>query len=187
MINLADNKFCMLDIEDEALELMITNDGTNVLEISKNKNVMLVFLRHFGCQFCRETIDELSTLRNEIETKKTEIIFVHMGDNATAQLYFERFKINNVRHISDPTCNFYAKFGLIKGSFTQLFGLQSWYRGFTLQAKYGAETNKSLGDSFQMPGVFMIQNGKIVESFIHKIVSDKPDYLKLVAYCDTQR
>ncbi len=174
----------MLELEEEILELMITNEGSNVFEISKNKNVMLVFLRHFGCQFCRETIHEISRLRPEIEIKKTEIIFVHMGDNATALLYFERFKINDVKHISDPTCNFYAKFGLVKGSFTQLFGLQSWYRGFTLQAKYGADVGKNLGDSFQMPGIFIVQNGKIVESFIHKIVSDKPDYLKLASFCE---
>ncbi len=174
----------MIDLEDEVLELMITNQGANVFEISKSKNVMLVFLRHFGCQFCRETIDELSALRPEIETKKTEIVFVHMADDATADIYFNRFKIDNVRHVSDPTCNFYAKFGLVKGSFTQLFGLQSWYRGFTLQAKYGNEMGKNLGDSFQMPGIFMVQNGQVVDSFIHKIVSDKPDYLKLADHCN---
>ena len=62
----------MLELEEEILELMITNEGSNVFEISKNKNVMLVFLRHFGCQFCRETIHEISRLRPEIEIKKTE-------------------------------------------------------------------------------------------------------------------
>jgi hypothetical protein len=40
-----------------------------------------------------------------------------------------------------------------------------------------------MGDGFQMPGVFVITDGAIRESFIHKIVSDQPDYEDLLQCC----
>jgi hypothetical protein len=34
-----------------------------------------------------------------------------------------------------------------------------------------------------MPGVFVIQNGEIRESFIHQLSSDRPDYEELLKCC----
>ena len=64
--------------------------------------------------------------------------------------YFKKYNLAGVKHISDPTCRYYAAFGLVKGTFTQLFGLQSFFRGFSVQAKYGNDLGKNLGDSFQI-------------------------------------
>ena len=144
---------------------------------------MLVFLRHFGCQFCRQAIDEISKMRAQLLKGGTEFIFVHMATHELAEAYFQKFNLSGVQHVSDPECSLYVDFGLVKGSTTQLFGLQSWYRGFTLIAKYGSEIGSQLGDNFQMPGVFVIQNGIIKNSFIHRIVSDRPDYFKLIECC----
>ena len=36
-------------------------------------------------------------------------------------------------------------------------------------------------DGHQMPGVFLLRDGKIVRSFRHRNISDQPDYLKLIA------
>jgi peroxiredoxin len=160
-----------------------TNTGESIQTISESKMVMLVFLRHFGCQFCRHAIDEISKIRAKLLQGGTEIVFVHMATHELADEYFQKFNLSGVQHVSDPECGLYADLGLVKGSTTQLFGLQSWYRGFTLISKYGSEIGSQLGDSFQMPGVFVIQNGKIKNSFIHRIVSDRPDYFKLIESC----
>lgn len=166
-----------------AVSEIITNTGKNIEEISKNQTVLLVFLRHFGCQFCRSGLDDLSKIRTRIEETGTELIFVHMATHEVAEAYFQKFNLSGVQHVSDPDCILYVDFGLVKGSTTQLFGLQSWYRGFTLGAKYGSEVGQHLGDNFQMPGVFVIYNGFIKNSFIHKNVSERPDYFQLIACC----
>jgi peroxiredoxin len=171
----------MVLVDNELLSQMISNTESNVWSISHEKPVLLVFLRHFGCQFCREAMDDLSKLKPNFEKDGIELIFVHMAETKVADEYFRKFNLGGVTHISDPTCHFYAAFGLVKGSFTQLFGLQSWFRGFSLQSKYGAEMGKHLGDSFQMPGAFSIFEGEI--SYIHKAASDKPDYNKLAHCC----
>ncbi len=173
----------MIIIDQDILAMMKTQNSTSVLSVSNQKPVMLVFLRHFGCQFCREAMDELSKLRPKLKEQNTELIFVHMAEENIANDYFRKFNLTGVHHISDPNCRFYTAFGLVKGSFTQLFGLQSWIRGFTVQAKYSTEIGKHLGDSFQMPGAFMVYEGEVRDSYIHKNASDRPDYNKMVSSC----
>lgn len=173
----------MVLVDNELLTQMTTNTESDILNISLQKPVLLVFLRHFGCQFCREAMDDLSKLKPKLEKNDIELVFVHMSESKIADDYFKKFNLTGVKHVSDPTCHFYAAFGLVKGTFTQLFGLQSWFKGFTLQSKYGNEMGKHLGDSFQMPGAFLISKGEIIEEYIHKKVSDKPDYLKLAHCC----
>ncbi|MDZ7877331.1 MAG: peroxiredoxin-like family protein [Saprospiraceae bacterium] len=173
----------MLIIDQDILSMMKAQDNSDVLSLSNQQPTMLVFLRHFGCQFCREAMDDLSKLYPKLVKKNTGLILVHMSENDVAEEYFRKFNLSGVRHISDPDCRFYTAFGLVKGSFTQLFGLQSWIRGFTVQAKYGTEIGKHLGDSFQMPGAFVVFDGEIRDSYIHKIASDRPDYNKMLDSC----
>ncbi len=173
----------MIIIDQDILSMMKTQNNTSVLSISEKQPIMLIFLRHFGCQFCREAMDDLSKLRPQLAKQNTELVFVHMAENDVADEYFRKFNLSGVQHISDPQCRYYTAFGLVKGSFTQLFGLQSWIRGFSVQGKYGTEVGKHLGDSFQMPGGFMVFKGEIRDSYVHKSASDRPDYNKMVNSC----
>ena len=170
-------------VNNDLLSLMTTQTGQNLLGLSNEKPIMLIFLRHFGCQFCRQAMDELSNKRKELAETGTELIFVHMAENEVAECYFKKYNLAGVQHISDPDCRFYAAFGLLKGSFTQLFGLQTWIRGFSSSSKYGNEMGKHLGDNFQMPGAFVLFEGQIKDGHIHKMASDRPDYDKLLRCC----
>ena len=174
----------MLLVDRELFNLMTTNNGRTLTQISTEKPTLLVFLRHFGCQFCREAMSELAKMRPKFAMQNIELDFVHMAENEIAEDYFKKFKLEGVQHISDQTCRYYAAFGLVKGSVTQLFGLQSWFRGFSAMAKYGNDTGSQLGNSFQMPGAFMIFESEIRDSYVHKTASDRPDYLKLADCCD---
>ena len=107
-----------------------------------------------------------------------EIVFVHMADNDTAEAYFEQFNLPNAIHISDETCKFYEQFDLLKGSTRQLFGLSVLMRGFQLAIKEGYGFG-FLGDGFQMPGIFLIKKGQILNSYIHATAADKPDYFQI--------
>lgn len=170
----------------ETLQNMTTNNGKTVLEVSARQPVMLIFLRHFGCTFCREALADISKKRKSIEESGFAIVFVHMSDNETAESYFKKYHLPDPIHVSDPECKFYQSFGLAKGTFTQLFGLSSWIRGFESSVLKGNGVGPIMGDGFQMPGVFVITDGTIRESFIHKIVSDRPDYEDLLQCCVDQ-
>lgn len=170
----------MVLVDSELLSIMTTNTGQSLLSLSQSKPTLVVFLRHFGCQFCREAMDDISKVLPQIKKLNKDLVLVHMAENTIAEDYFKRFNLNNAKHVSDPMCRYYAAFGLVKGSFTQLFGLQTFFRGFSVQAKYGNDMGNHLGDSFQMPGAFVLFDGEIKNSYIHKSVAEKPDYLKLL-------
>ena len=167
----------------DGLEEMETNLGRTIGKLSDSYPVMIVFLRHFGCTFCREALAEISLKKEKIAESGTQLIFVHMADTETAEQYFTRYHLEGSEHVSDPTCNFYAKFGLVKGKTTQLMGLRVWMRGFQAGVMEGHGIGKLMGDSFQMPGIFLIQNRTIRDQYIHKLSSDKPDYEKLTECC----
>ncbi len=169
--------------EKEMLEKMMANTGEHLRDMSHEKPVMLVFLRHFGCTFCREALADIAKRRDDIEATGTRIVFVHMASDELAERYFNRYNLEGVTHISDPKCNYYQAFGLVKGNLTQLFGLQTFIRGFESSVFEGHGLGPLLGDGFQMPGIFVIQDGEIKESFIHKLASDRPNYIELAKCC----
>ncbi|MCB9267854.1 MAG: redoxin domain-containing protein [Lewinellaceae bacterium] len=171
---------------EELLSRMNLNTGEALFDFSFRQPVLLVFLRHFGCTFCREALSDISGQRQEIEAQGSRIVFVHMTTDDIAERYFNRYGLEGAIHISDPECKYYAAFGLVKGNFTQLFGLSSWIRGFSAGVMAGHGVGPQLGDGFQMPGVFVIQDGEVKNSFIHKLASDRPDYLGLMKCCDVE-
>lgn len=173
-----------LNVDLSVLESMVTNQGRALSTLSRQQPVLLVFLRHFGCTFCREALSDIARERDRIEQTGSRIVFVHMTDKEVAERYFQRYNLQGAEHISDPDCTFYAAFGLMKGTFNQLFGLQSWIRGFSAGVLDGHGVGPQLGDGFQMPGVFVIQDGTLKQSFIHKLASDRPNYVELIRCCD---
>ncbi len=164
------------------LEKMRVHTGDSVLDLSTKKPLLLVFLRHFGCIFCREALQDLSKLKNEIVEKGGDLVFVHMADRETAEKYFQKYNLDDPKWVQDATCEFYQEFGLLKGKFNQLFGFKTWVRGFDAAIIKGNGVSwKQLGDGFQMPGVFLIEDGEIKYSFIHNSAADRPDYLHILS------
>lgn len=173
-----------MEISHEILSSMETQEGDNVLTLSKKEPVLLVFLRHFGCVFCKEALKDISLVKPRIRENSLSLVFVHMAENDVAEKYFQQFDFNPVLHISDPDKVIYREFGLKKGNFNQLYGLKTWFRGFSSEtSEHKLEIAKGLGDSTQMPGIFIIKNGTITDKYIHNYAADRPDYDKLLECC----
>lgn len=163
---------------------MKTHAGDSVLDLSQKHSVLLIFLRHFGCIFCKEALYDLSKMKDEITSKGVRLVFVHMSEPSIAEDYFKNYHLQGVDAVSDPVCKYYEAFGLLKGGFRQLYGLKVWIRGFEAGINKGLGfSTKQIGDGFQMPGVFIVKEGKILESFVHKSIADKPNYAKMIDCC----
>jgi thiol-disulfide isomerase/thioredoxin len=158
---------------------METNRNNNLEVLSFEQPVMLIFLRNFGCAFCREALSDISSFREHLESNGIALVLVHLNEDDIARKYLKRYDLLDVERIEDRHMRFYADFGLVKGNFNQLFGLQNWIRGFESAVIKGHGLNIPLDDVYQMPGVFLIDKGKIVNKFIHKMASDRPDYMKI--------
>ena len=163
---------------------MTTSRGRTVAELSRAQPVLLVFLRHFACTFCREALQDLSNNRGIIDAMGATLVLVHMSEDETANEYFDNYRLSGVEHVADPGCQHYRTFGLAKGTARQLFGLHSWIRGFQAGVLDGHGVGyRPLGDGFQMPGVFVIKNGQIGGKFVHKLAGDRPEYVDLLREC----
>jgi peroxiredoxin len=164
-----------------------TSTGETLGEMADQRPILLVFLRHFGCSFCREAISDISKRKNNLEAEGVKVVMVHMAaDEKTAVSFFKKYKLWPVAHMLDPNKQFYAAFGLGRGTPQQLFGLMNWIRGFQAGVVEGhgfAYHGEEMGDGFQMPGVFMLHKGKIISSFIHQHAWDRPDYDEIVNSC----
>jgi len=167
-------------INKEVLESTYTHKRNNLYDMSKERPVMLVFLRHFGCIYCLEALDDLANLRKELVARNVQIVLTHLSEIDLAKSYLEKYGLDDLEQISDPNCDLYAKFGLVKGKMGQLFGLKVWTRGFEQMTKGRMYGIKQIGDGFQMPGLFILADGAVKNMFIHNSIADKPNYLKLV-------
>ena len=173
---------------ESALPRMVTQRRESVEAISLRRPVLLVFLRHFGCTFCREAMADLADKRAEFEECGIRLVLVHMTTPDVAEKWFAKYRLGGVDYVCDEQCAYYDAFGLTKGNFHQLFGLHAWIRGFDAGLVQGHWVGtQQLGDGFQMPGVFSIDKGRVAEAFVHKLASDRPDYWGLLECCAVRR
>lgn len=170
-------------INSQILKETNTKEGVSLYDLSMEHPLLVVFLRHFGCIFCKEALKDLSKKKAQLEMKGIKLVFVHMADTETADEYFSQYDLDTFYSVSDPDCKVYSDFGLVKGNFGQLFGLTVMIRGVQANMNGNSFSLKQIGDGFQMPGIFLINEGVVEESFIHNRISDKPDYENLISCC----
>jgi peroxiredoxin len=167
---------------EESLREFHTETGRTLLDLVDESPVLLVFLRHFACAFCAQTLDRVSRVRSQIEAKGVRPVFVHLGSPQRAKPYFDYYNLSDVERISNPEATLYQlpAFGLSRTN-PYLHSLRpavllGWLRGALF--KYGIGRIKE--DAEQMPGVFFLKDRRIVRAFRHRTIADEPNYLKLV-------
>lgn len=164
-----------LDLSDIA-----TNTGKTLDELSHASPLLVVFLRHKGCSFCRQTLAELAQRRSEIEAAGAKIVLVHMiEDDNEAEMFFARWRLHDVPRVGDPQQVVYDRFGLQRGTLWQVLGLDVWWPGFKAVFLGGHVPGKPVGDVFQLPGAFLLHRGRVVQSFKSQTSAQKPDYVQL--------
>ena len=87
---------------NEALQFHHDQHGTPLADLADESVVMLVFLRHLGCTFCMETLQDLKTQRQQIEDQGIKPVLVHMSNDAAAQKLFAKYTLDDLSRISDP-------------------------------------------------------------------------------------
>lgn len=167
----------------EAIEGVKDQRGESLERISMANPVMVVFLRHFGCTFCREALSDLGRLRPEIEKLGTQLAIIHMSTDDEAEFMLGRYGLADVHRISDPFRRVYKAFELRRGTGSQLLGIRVWWRGLVAGLIKGHGIGPISGDALQLSGVFLLWKGKLVREFRHKTSADRPNYREIAA-CD---
>jgi len=160
----------------EHLESARAHTGETLAKMSVEGRALVVFLRHGGCTFCREALEDLRRMRGAIERTNTRIVLVHMMEDGEAGALFSRYGLGDAARISDPDRELYRAFGLQQGSVQQLLAWKVWWRAFIAGILHRHGAGRLRGDGRQMPGVFLLEKGEIVRAFRHQTAADRPDY-----------
>jgi peroxiredoxin len=171
------NVFRTNQIDSDLLNAYTSQTGETLGALAE-RPLFLVFLRHFGCTFCREAVADLAEKRRSIEAKGAPLAFVHLGTEAKAQWFFKPYGMLDVPRFGDPEGRLYEVFGLLRAELRQYLNSESILRMLSAWF-HGHFVGFPAGDIERMPGAFLIDRGRIQKSFRHKLVSDRPDYLAL--------
>jgi peroxiredoxin len=155
-----------------------TQTGETLADLTAQSSLLLVFLRHFGCTFCREAVDEVAKKRATIESRGTRLAFVHLGTEEKAMAFFVPYGLEDAPRIADPDGKLYEAFGLARAELRQYLNQESILRMLVAWLN-GHFVGLPAGDVQRMPGAFLVVHGEIRKAFRHKLVSDRPDYLAL--------
>ncbi len=147
--------------------------GATLAEVVSTEPTLVVFLRHFGCLFCREVVRDLrETVENSVAYPR--VVFVHQGTPAEGDAFFARLW-PDVGAISDPDVRLYRHFGVGRGNLAQMFGPRSTACAVRALVK-GNGIGRKVGDGWTLPTMFLIRDGQVVWTHHGEHAGDHPDW-----------
>ncbi len=167
-----------LTLED-ALRTARTQRGESLLDLSRQQHVLIVCLRHAGCTYCREALDDLAKQRGAIREAQVHPVVVHMSSVEDGADLLSRYGLQDLDHVSDPERRIYRALNLELGTMSQLLGFKAFWRALVEGTIYRFGFGRMKGNSLQMPGAFVVRDGQIVKAFRHKSPADRPNYAEL--------
>jgi len=139
----------------------------------RERPLVIVFMRHFGCAFCREYLIQLSRGYEELRAAGGEVVAIFQY-RAQPTVSFCRSRGVPFECLGDPDRTGYRAVGLGRGERKEYFGLhvtRMWLRA----AKSGAFVGKPQGDIAQRPGTFVVdQGGEVVLAHYNRSSPDNP-------------
>lgn len=155
---------------ERAVDTFRLSSGETLREASESEALAVIFLRHFGCTFTRQLLKNLRDMHQRAEKEGARLVLVHMLQEGEENEYVENA---GVGRIADPRCDLYRAFGLGKGGFLELFGPRVLYRGAVAFFR-GCGVGMLRGDGLQMPGAFLVRNGRILRGQKAATAADLP-------------
>ena len=124
--------------------------------------------------FCREMVAELRQVVAKDPDYPEILVFVQ-GSVEQSRLFFaERWP--EARAIADPRRRFYNAFGIRRGSLTQLVASPGVILAGARAMAKGNIQGQTVGDTAQMPGLMLVQEGCIVWQHRFRHAGDHPDW-----------
>lgn len=167
-----------INMGDMAPDVTVRRDDGSEISLSqlwRDNPVVLVFLRHLGCIFCREHVARLRHDEARFHELGATIALITMGQpHETAEFCAARAPEEIFICLSDPEAQAYRAFGLSRGTSAEVMAPRVWGRG--LQAMlHGNFPGIPRRDPMQMPGVFIVdRSGTVRYAYRSKDSADNP-------------
>ena len=177
----------MKQVSDAVLDGPVT--GTNLVpgvlrDQLGGTPTLLVFLRHFGCLFCRETVADLRAIAEGAPDYPPILFFTQ--SSSTELRAFLRRDWPGARAVADPGRHFYAAFGVDRISPLDLLRSALWSAARRARAK-GHERDERTGDIWRLPGVFLVQGSQVLWNHEFQHAGDHPEWDRIPALVAANR
>ena len=126
-----------------------------------------IFLRSFGCTFCREAMADVARLRTRIRARQaTQVAFVHCGLRAEADaVVLERTACGDVPRISDPDAGALSRLRSRDSIALRAWSHpRVWGRG-ARTARCRTASARRVQHVRQLPGVFLVERRRVLAEY----------------------
>lgn len=142
----------------------MTNQGTTLLELSRSGPLLIVFLRHFGCTFCREAVADLASLQ-----LGTRLALVHLNSEPEAAAMLGAAGLGDVPRFSDPEGSLYRRFNLGRFQMKWEVLARAWEA-----RRHGV--GWPTADWRQLGGALLVEDGRVLRVWRAEHAGERPDY-----------
>jgi peroxiredoxin len=149
---------------------------------------VLVFVRHFGCVFCRELAVDIHRHREDFEKADVELVVIGHGSAAHAA-DFRKLQNVDLRLLVDPDREVYKLAGAKVATLNELIGPRQILRGLRAtvlsrlgQGSIAVHQGKILGHAAQLGGVLIIApDGTVRYAHLSEESGDNPPAREVLA------
>ncbi len=146
-------------------------------ELPVGKSTLIVFLRHFGCIFCREQVADLRKITAS-DPNYPPVLFVYQGTVEQGRDFFAGLWAE-ARAISDSPKTFYDGFGVARGGLKEMFGAEVWSCGARAFLTKGHFIGMKVGDPWTMPTSFLVDGDRVLWTYEGVHAGDHPDFERI--------
>ncbi len=153
-----------LAIGDAAPDVAVPTEGASIQLgdswRATDRGLMLLFLRHFGCMFCRQQVTRFRDRYDEIRSLGFDLLAIGNGTPARAASFRLEFELP-FRVLGDRARFAYGAYGVELAPVTDFFKPALYVAGVRALAA-GHLPGRPQGDTAQLPGAFVIDRAGIV-------------------------
>jgi hypothetical protein len=134
---------------------------------------VLLFVRRFGCVFCREQVAEVQTHAAELEAAGADVVVVGNGSVVEAAAFATEYA-GLLRVLTDPAREAYCAFGMQRGWRTAA-NVGTVSRAVRARARGYRQAAGPQGDPLQQGGVLVFEaGGRERWRFISRVAGEYP-------------
>jgi peroxiredoxin len=154
------------DIAPEAELVDTEGRAVRISTLWPDKPLVLVFLRHLGCTFCRQQLAELARDHAQFVSAGAEIACVAQGDAKVGKAYAILAALPFPLLLCGDDLTAYQRYGLIQARFRSMLNPIMVMKGIASLLQ-GYKQTEVIGNARQLGGAFVIDRAGVVRYAHH--------------------
>jgi peroxiredoxin len=151
------------EIEEKTLQLPLTDMNGDTVELkdalAQGELVLIVLLRHFGCNMCRKSARELAANARRLESIGIRLVAIGNGTVSSALKFAADVKFEGSIYV-DTSLAVYKDLKCHRGNWRTVLFNGSTFKHFFGALSAGYRPKPIQGDAFQLGGAFVVRRGR---------------------------